>query len=134
MNKKKKLVLDKYTQPIFVPSTIYVTKNFSIKDINNRFTCKDPISDEDLSNYDAFVYRCHEKNTNNSVCVVCLSESLCKSKDIVYKVKVCAHEAVHVTFSILSYCGIQLTSDTEEVYAYFEEWVTGCIYKTLTKK
>ena len=41
MNSKKKLIIDKYTQPIFPPYDLYVLKNSTPEDIKELFIWDD---------------------------------------------------------------------------------------------
>lgn len=42
-----------------------------------------------------------------------------------------AHEIFHFTCRYLSFKGLKLSSSSEEAYAYFNDWLTGEIYKLL---
>lgn len=130
---KKKLIIDKYTQPIFIPNNVYVCKNYTKKDITNNFKYTDESEIDIDEGCDALTYY-HVKDKDGKMCIlILLDEFLFKNKEKYYTIGVCAHEAVHGVHRILEYCGIYLNKDNSEVYAYFIEWITKCIYTTANK-
>lgn len=143
MNKKKKhrKVIDKYTQPIFSVSNIYVCKNVTEKDLNKIF-CNFDGSDihMDTSNNELCIDACTLYNVKTrkdgyAVIVVILDEEyLRKYSDKYEQYFTICHEALHATKKILKYSDIYLTDDTEEVFAYAIGWIASCIMKTYEKK
>lgn len=137
MKKKKKPIIDKYTQPIFAPNILYVCKDFTEDDLRSEFLWCDgqEITDEELKACKgetlSILYR--KDDPNKDLCVVILlnTEQINEGTDYI---NVCAHEASHAAFRILDYCGIKLTNDTTEVFAFMEGWITECCVKTYKKK
>jgi hypothetical protein len=137
MKKKKKPVIDKYTQPIFPPFDLYVCKNFTEEDLKNTFVWSDgqEITEEELKCCKgetlSVLYKKDDPEKNLCIIILLYVEEFEKGTDYAC---VCAHEASHATFRILEYCGIKLTDDTTEVFAFMEGWITECCVKTYKKK
>ena len=135
--KQKQLVIDKYSQPIFTPYDLYVCKNFTEEDIRNNFIWSDgaEIENEELFSCkgETLSIMTKKDDPDKLLCIVILlyTDQFDKGTDYV---NVCAHEASHATFRILDYCGIRLTNDTTEVFAFLEGWITECCIKTYNKK
>lgn len=135
--KQKQLVIDKYSQPIFAPNDLYVCKNFTEDDIRNNFTWSDGAEIENGELFSckgetlSLMYK--KDDPDKLLCIVILLYTDQFDKDTDY-VNVCSHEASHATFRILDYCGIKLTNDTTEVFAFLEGWITECCVKTYNKK
>ena len=138
MKNNKKLVVDKYTQPIFIPNDLYVVKNYTKEDIQKLFIWQDDVEVEEREIMDgqgvtcAFMYRKGDKNKN--LCVVLLLNTLeCNLSNPEDAINIIGHEAHHATYDILDYCSIKLTDDTTEVYSFLNGWITQCAYKTYMK-
>ena len=136
MKNKKKLIIDKYTQPIFYPTDLYVVKNFTIEDITSRFVWSDgvEITEEDLGIHKAqAVALCPlylKDDKSRTLCSVILVNGIQSGSTI----NVVSHESMHIAQDILEHSGIGLTRDTSEVYAYMVGWISDCFYKTVKKK
>ena len=140
MKNKKKLIVDKYTQPIFYPSDLYVVKNGTKKDIQDLFIWSDEyeIRDDEVSDEgQGFTYSIMVKkdDPNKRFCIVIqlFTENFDKSIDNDW-LNVISHEASHAVFRILDHCHIKLCDETTEVFAFMQGWVTSCVYTTLKKK
>ena len=136
MKKNKKLTIDKYSQPIFTPYDVYVCKNFTMDDIRNTFVWSDgsEIEDNELTccKGETLFSLYRKDDPDKMLCIVILLyvDEFDKGTDYA---NVCAHEASHAAFRILDYCGIKLTNDTTEVFAFMEGWITECCVKTYKK-
>lgn len=134
---KKQFIADRYTQPIFTPYDLYVCKDFTEDDIKNTFVWSDgqEVTQEELTSCKgetlSFLHKKDDPEKNLCIVILLYPESFDKGTDYV---SVCSHEASHATFRILDYCGIKLTNDTTEVFAFVEGWVTECCVKTYKKK
>lgn len=141
MKNKNKKYIDEYIQPLYIPNKLVVCKNVSIVDLSKLYIYPDDTElTEDTENrdYDASTFTfLKDKKTGDSVVLVLLNaENINKSikKNKNYLVGLCAHEALHVVYRILSYCDTGLNEFTNETFAYFTEWATKCIYETAIKK
>jgi hypothetical protein len=136
MKNNKKFTLEEYKQPIYVPNSLFVCKNFNKSRLDKLFEYADhsSIYSEEYvnSSLGLTVYGCVNKKTNLYCVVVLLSDDIQK-QDILEQVDICAHEAFHVADRILEYSGVELVSGNEETYAFMVGWATRCIYKTLKK-
>ena len=136
MKKNKKLIIDKYSQPIYTPYDVYVCKNFKMEDIRNTFVWSDgaEIEEDELTYCKGetlfTLYRKDDPDKNLCTVILLYVDEFDKGTDYA---NVCAHEASHAAFRILSYCGIKLTGDTTEVFAFLEGWITECCVKTYKK-
>ena len=134
---KKALIIDKYTQPIFPPYDLYICKNFTDDDIKNTFLWSDgeEITDDELKTFKgetlSILYKKDDPEKNFCIAILLYTEYFDKGTDYV---NVCSHEASHAVFRILDHCGIKLTNDTTEVFAFMQGWVTECCVKTYNKK
>ena len=135
--KQKQLVIDKYSQPIFTPCDLYVCKNFTEEDIRNNFTWGDgaEIEDNELISCKgetlSMVIKKDDPDKNLCIAILLYTDEFDKGTDYA---NICSHEASHAAFRILDYCGIKLTNDTTEVFAFMEGWITECCVKTYNKK
>lgn len=129
---RKKCIIDKYTQPIYIPNNIYVCKNYTKKDLDKlfEFTDHSSIYLEDDSNIASVCYGVVDKKNDIQCIVVLLNISYGKE----YKeINTIAHEAFHVAYRLLETCGAPLDDSTNECYAYLVGWAAECIYKTAIK-
>ena len=139
MNNKKKLIVDKYTQPIFPPYDIYVLKNSKKEDIQDLFLWGDEceVEDNEVEEGKGMTYSVMTKKDDptKQLCIVIqlFTEYFDKSDKDDW-VEVISHEANHAAFRILNHCNIKLTDDTTEVFAFMQGWITKCVYQTLKKK
>lgn len=129
---KNKLIVDKYINPIFFPNDLYIVKNYTERDIKRLFDIGDRNIEE--GSFDAMALSgVTFKKTKDNCFLILLDTRILKDKEPFYCEGVAVHEASHYTHFILEYCGIPLTKDTTEVYAYLTEWATKCVLNTLTK-
>lgn len=135
---KRKTIIDKYIQPIYVPHILYVCKNYTKDKIDKLFEFVDgsSIFVDNKGTYMATTcYGVKEKATNKLCIVVlleeCVSSKYKKDKDEVNSTV--AHEAFHVADEILKYCEISLDEGSKEAYAYMVGWAAECIFKTVAK-
>ena len=129
---KKKCIIDKYTQPIYNPHNIYVCKNYTKKDLDKLFEFSDNSSIylEDDPNIASVCYGVIDKKDNIQCIVILLNVDYGKE----YKsINTISHEAFHVAYRILDYCGVELTNSSNECYAYLAGWAAECIHKTAIK-
>lgn len=130
---KRKKIIDKYTQPIFIPHELVVCKNITIEELNKLYCYSNDKDLEPFDTVDAATYRAIDRSTRNKILVIVLNMEYMSKAKLQEKIDICSHEALHATSSILQECGIYLTDESEEVYAYMEGWVTKCIYETMMK-
>lgn len=130
--KTKKKYIDCYVQPIYSPARLYVCKNCTIKDIEKHFdNCRLELVDDSWDAYCLCLVK--DKKTGNS-CNVIILKDVMFTYDKASQIGILAHEAFHAAHGILSYCGVNLSTDSEESYAYMIGWITECVYKTYEKK
>jgi len=137
---KKKLIIDKYTQPIFPPYDLYILINATKEDIKNNFKWgdTDEIEDDEL-NYEGkgvtYSLMTKKDDPKEQLCIVIdLHPEYFDSSNKNDYINVIAHEANHAAFRTLDYCGIKLNDSTTEVFAFVQGWMTECIYSSLKKK
>lgn len=136
-SKTSKLILDEYYQPIFPPHRLYVAKNFTMRDIQDRFLWDDgsEISEENLNNSKGltycFVIKKDDPDKKLASLILLNAKVFDKGTDYV---NICSHEASHAAFHILDYCSIRLNDSTTEVFSFMTGWITECCVKTLKKK
>lgn len=135
MKNKKELIIDKYSQPIFIPNDLYVIKNFSLEDITKLFVWSDgvEITEDDIGlnkSQAVALANCYRKDDKDRrLCTLILINKIDKDRLI----NTVAHESMHITQDILEYCGIPLTRDSSEIYAFTIGWVAECMYNTAKK-
>lgn len=132
MKKKQKKILDKYN-PIIYPRILYVCKNCTLKDLQDRFTTRSgtEISDKWDPSSETFIFYAIDKKTKDWVILVCIGYKSDSMAD--YICDIC-HEAEHVKQSIFEDIGLPTTVDSQEADAYLVGWAAKCIYTTFIKK
>lgn len=132
MKKKQKKILDKYN-PVIYPRILYVCKNCTLKDLQDRFTTRSgtEISDKCDPSSETFTLYAIDKKTKEWVILVCIGYKCDSMAD--YICDIC-HEAEHVKQSIFEDIGLPTTVDSQEADAYLVGWAAKCIYTTFIKK
>ena len=132
MKKKQKKILDKY-DPVIYPRILYVCKNCTLKDLQDRFTTRNgtEISDKWDPSGETFTFYAIDKKTKDWVILVCIGYKSDSMAD--YICDIC-HEAEHVKQSIFEDIGLPTTVDSQEADAYLVGWAAKCIYTTFIKK
>ena len=132
MKKKQKKIIDKY-DPIIYPRVLYVCKNCTLKDLQDRFTTRSgtEISDKWDPSSETFTFFSIDKKTKDWVILVCIGYKSDSMPD--YICDIC-HEAEHVKQSIFEDIGLPATVDSQEADAYLVGWAAKCIYTTFIKK
>ena len=132
MKKKQKKILDKY-DPVIYPRILYVCKNCTLKDLQDRFTTRrgTEISDKCDPSSETFTCYAIDKKTKAWVILVCIGYKSDSMAD--YICDIC-HEAEHVKQSIFEDIGLPTTVDSQEADAYLVGWAAKCIYTTFIKK
>ena len=134
---KNKLVIDKYTQPIFPPYDLYICKNFSIEDIQNNFLWEDgcEVKESEISVGQgltlSFVYKKDDPEKHYAIVILLWPKYIHGQLEAI---EVCSHEAAHAVHHILDYCNMELSDKTTETYAFMQGWATKCCYETYKKK
>ncbi len=130
--KKQKKIIDKY-DPIIYPRVLYVCKNCTLKDLQDRFTTRNntEISDKWNPSSETFTFYAIGKKTKDWVILVCIGYKSDSMPD--YICDIC-HEAEHVKQSIFEDIGLPTTVDSQEADAYLVGWAAKCIYTTFIKK
>jgi hypothetical protein len=137
--KKSKPKIFKYTQPIYPTEDliVIVTDDYSnLKDIDFRDDDNNPLEGMKPS-WSAFTVVNGYYKKKPCLAVVLYTKTIKSeqknySKYITYDVF--THESVHVTHSLLSEAGLQLSNETEESYAYVAGWVSRCLAESYNKK
>lgn len=126
----KKFILDKYSLTIY-PVTVYVAKNYTIKDLQKHF--KD-ITEEDLRVGDSgiTVSGIADKNGNDSILIL-LTKQTVKNHNTTEAINTCSHEALHATIDTLDALGQPVSPKYSEAYCCLCGYITECVYKTLKK-
>lgn len=116
MKKKQKKILDKY-DPVIYPRILYVCKNCTLKDLQDRFTTRSgtEISDKWDPSSETFTFYAIDKKTKDWVILVCIGYKSDSMAD--YICDIC-HEAEHVKQSIFEDIGLPTTVDSQEADAY----------------
>ena len=138
-SKKNKLVIDKYSQPIYVPNDLYVIKNYKLEDLTKVFKWADgeEILESEVAECEGttcFQWVRKDDKDKNYVTVILLNtldSAFHKTESEV--INLLAHEASHASFRILNYCGINLNDSTTETFSFVTGWITECCYKTWKK-
>ena len=132
MKKKQKKILDKY-DPVIYPRILYVCKNCTLKDLQDRFTTRSgtEISDKWDPSSETITFYAIDKKTKDWVILVCIGYKSDSMAD--YICDIC-HEAEHVKQSIFEDIGLPTTVDSQEADAYLVGWAAKCIYTTFIKK
>lgn len=130
-SKNKKNILDKYNQPIFVVSNLYIIITDKPEKLKyNQFTERDgtPVDiSKEADGYDGLtLYGLYCKN-EPCVIVVIKADSSTKTANVT------AHEALHVAHRILDYNDIKLQDGTQEVFANMVGWANQCITASYNK-
>ena len=134
---KNKKVIDKYTQPLYIPNNLYICKNYTQKDLDKLFYVGDNKSITtvaDMDDYQALtISGAYEVDTKNA-CIVILINTEATNEDNEYDIiNLCSHEAFHVAHRILDLCGVTLSDDSCESFAFITGWAASCMYKTIKK-
>lgn len=127
---KKKCIIDKYNTVYEFDLFVIINPDKSV--IDKRFSFKDDTSiiDDKWTSYTAYtVSGAYDKEANKDCEIIVINQT----KDLDYDINTCAHESFHAAFDVLSTCGIKLTEDTNEVFAYLIGYFTECIFKTAKK-
>lgn len=132
---KNKMILDKYTQPIYIPKDLYVCVNPNFNKLNKIFNLsKFEDASDQFDSCNGVTYYLIKNLSDNKLCMLVILniESLSKYEDD-QAINTIAHEAFHVTNETLNYCGVEFSNHGNESYAYLIGWIAQCIYKTYVK-
>lgn len=133
-NSKKKFIIDKYIQKVYPIQNIYVCKNYTQKDIDKHFKYPDGCKLNIDVNADAFCFTGIVNKDNKYCILILLNDYLFDTKQECYLEKVCAHEATHASLYMYSYMGQNVSyDDSNEPFAYLNEYIFECILKTAKK-
>lgn len=132
MKKKQKKIIDKY-DPIIYPRVLYVCKNCTLKDLQDRFTTRRgaEMPDKWDPSRETFTPCVIDKKTKDWAILVCIGYKCESIPDYISDI---CHEAEHVKQSIFEEIGLPTTVDSQEADAYLVGWAAKCIYTTLMKK
>ena len=134
---KNKKVIDKYSQPIYVPQNLYICKNFSKADLDKLFYVEDHKSILDTVSIDEYqaltISGAFEVSTSNICIVILINYEECTDMQAEDIAGLCAHEAFHVAHRMLELCGLELASESCESYAFVTGWAAECMFKTMMK-
>lgn len=133
------MIVDKYSTP-FCVRHIYVIARPVISELNKMFYSKDhdgnknelisKDEEDEMNSYLAYtIGGAFLKNTDESVEIIIYN----KSYDEADMINTIAHESTHAAHDMLRSSNINLTNDTEEVYAYLTGYISECFWKTLKK-
>lgn len=130
-----RMILDKYTQPIYVPKDLYVCVNPNFNKLKTLFKFSDDYDIErDFEGSNGMTFYLIKNVKEDRLCIlVILNMKSLSEYDTDQAINTIAHEAFHVAHETLNYCGVEFTANANETYAYFIGWAAQCIYKTYIK-
>ena len=133
MKKKKKVYIDTY-ESIYPVLLVVANEAATAKDINKYFKWGDgcDVLDSELDNCDGCVVKLLRRSDQQKVLLVKIN----KTRSGLDTIGIAVHEAGHVILSTYNFIEDKICSDDgkQEPFCYYLEWVTQCIYKTMTKK
>ena len=134
MKKKKKVYIDTY-ESIYPVLLVVANEMATAKDLSKYFMWGDgcDILDKEIGDgCDACVFKVVRRSDKSRILLVKINKE-CKGT---YAMKVAVHEAGHVVLSTYNCIedNICREESNQEPFCYYLEWVTNCIYKTMTKK
>ena len=134
MKSKKKVYIDTY-ESIYPVLLVVANEVATAKDLNKYFMWGDgcDILDSEVEDdSDACVFKMVRRSDKSKVLLVKLNKTFKKD----YGISVAVHEAGHVVLSTYAYIEDKICQEDskQEPFCYYLDWVTKCIYKTMTKK
>lgn len=128
---KKKCIIDKYNT--VYGFNLFVILNPDKSTVDKRFSFRNDessIMDDEWADYTAYTVRgAYDKLTDEDCEVIVINKLNNTSDDI----NIFAHESFHAAVDVLEACHINLSDDTNEVFAYLIGYFTECVNKTASK-
>lgn len=133
MRKNKKVYIDEY-ESIYPITLVVANEAAKAKDLNKKYKWPDglDILDSEINDCNGCVIKCSKRSDNTKVLIVKINEI--NNKLDLYATAV--HEAGHVVLTTYDHIGDNICANggKQEPFCYYLEWVTICIYKTISKK
>ena len=128
---KKNCIIDEYNTVYGFSLFVIVNPDKSV--IDKRFAFRQDessIYDGEYSKYTAYtVNGAYDKSTDEDCEIIVINKLKNTSEDI----NTFAHESFHAAVDVLESCNINLSEDTNEVFAYLIGYFTECVNKTANK-
>lgn len=136
MKNKKKVYIDTY-ESIYPIVLVVANEYATAKDLNKYFRWGDgeDILDTEIGNCKGCVVKVVRRSDNAKVLLVKLNYAEGKDKKL-DAMLTAVHEAGHVILTTYNHIEDKICSDDtkQEPFCYYLEWITKCIYITMSKK
>lgn len=135
MKKQGKVYIDTY-ESVYPILLVVANEYATAKDLNKYFKWDDgcDILDSEIGDCKGCVIKVRRKSDNSKVLLVKINSQ--DSKNKIDALATAAHEAGHVVLTTYNHIEDRISTEDgkQEPFCYYLEWVTTCIYKTMTKK
>lgn len=128
---KKNCIIDEYNTVYGFSLFVIVNPDKSI--IDKRFAFRQDessICDGEYSKYTAYTVNGAYDKISGEDCEIIVINKLKNTSD---DINTFAHESFHAAVDVLESCNINLSEDTNEVFAYLIGYFTECVNKTANK-
>lgn len=128
---KKNCIIDEYNTVYGFSLFVIVNPDKSV--IDKRFAFRQDessICDGEYSKYTAYTVNGAYDKISGEDCEIIVINKLKNTSD---DINTFAHESFHAAVDILESCNINLSEDTNEVFAYLIGYFTECVNKTANK-
>lgn len=136
MKNKKKVYIDTY-ESIYPILLVVANEYATAKDLNKYFRWGDgeDILDTEIGGCTGCVIKVVRRSDNAKVLLVKLNHAKGKDKKL-DAILIAVHEAGHVILTTYKHIEDTICSDDtkQEPFCYYLEWITKCIYTTMSKK
>ena len=128
---KKNCIIDEYNTVYGFSLFVIVNPDKSV--IDKRFAFRQDessICDGEYSKYTAYTVNGAYDKISGEDCEIIVINKLKNTSD---DINTFAHESFHAAVDVLESCNINLSEDTNEVFAYLIGYFTECVNKTANK-
>lgn len=128
---KKNCIIDEYNTVYGFSLFVIVNPDKSV--IDKRFAFRQDessICDGEYSKYTAYTVSGAYDKISGEDCEIIVINKLKNTND---DINTFAHESFHAAVDVLESCNINLSEDTNEVFAYLVGYFTECVNKTASK-
>ena len=128
---KKNCIIDEYNTVYGFSLFVIVNPDKSV--IDKRFAFRQDessICDGEYSKYTAYTVNGAYDKISGEDCEIIVINKLKNTND---DINTFAHESFHAAVDVLESCNINLSEDTNEVFAYLIGYFTECVNKTANK-
>ena len=136
MKNKKKVYIDTY-ESIYPILLVVANEYATAKDLNKYFKWGDgeDILDKEIDGCKGCVIKVVRRSDNSKVLLVKLNYAEGKDKKL-DAILTAVHEAGHVVLTTYNHIEDTICSNDnkQEPFCYYLQWVTKCIYTTMSKK